>query len=553
MLKLDPYPYQDDAIDMCLDRKCGLVAYEMGLGKTVVGLAVAEELLGQVKADTILLVVPGGVKYQWARAIARFTDVATRKHVLRPRSKNPQEIEIPTEEHCILLNGTPEKRKAQYKQIEDISPDYVIVGYEQVINDWRQVKRIKAECIILDEATAIKTFRAKRTKRIKMLWAPYRIALTGTPVENRPDELYSIMEWVDPSILGGWMAFERAYIKRDKNGKIRKYKNLDILYEKLNRTVLARKTRLDPDVAPYMPEVQTDEVYVGMAAKSRRLYNLIAEELLEDLHNMTMTVGFDPESYYRGDDVGGDMTAAGKVAAKMMALQMLCDHPELLVDSARHFQESREAPLGAPIKGSKYAYELWVDGELDDLGKSEKFAVIVEDVHKIMQSNPNNKIILFSFFKGMLTRLQDALADYGSVIYNGELNADQKAAALAEFQNDPECRIFLSTDAGGMGVDLPQANHLLNYDQTYSSGKMDQRNARHVRADSSHEKVLVANYLVEGSTEERIYSSLTHKRSVASAILDGQGLDRHETYGDLVYDVTSLTEYLEHTEVAALS
>ena len=530
VLTVDLFPYQDEAVDLVLDLGYGLIAYEMGLGKTMVGIAVTEELLAEPAINFSLIVVPSGLKYQWAKSIAQFTDVeTTQKKVKR------ENITIPTEKYCVVVEGTPLNRKKQYRFIEENWPNYVIVSYEQVANDFRYINRLGAELVIIDEATYIKGFKAKRSKKVKELNPEFAVALTGTPMENRPEEVYSIMEFVCPGYLGPFEAFDRKYIVRNHFGGVKKYRNLDLLNKKLSK-VMARKTRLDPDVAPYMPKVAHREEYVGLNTKTRKLYERVAREVVKDLASAQITGNFDLTAYYTGSDTGGDMSQMGKIAAKVMAMQMLCDHPDLLKVSAQKYLDTDGE------FGSEYATKLLEQGDLEGLGKSDKMQAVCEDSRAILDSHPKNKIIIFSFFKDMGRFIQDALQDYDSVLYNGDMTASEKAAAVARFQENPDCRLFIASDAGAFGVDLPQANYLFNYDQVESAGKMDQRNARHVRAGSEHKKVFVVNYLVEGSVEERTFTRLNFKRKVSSAIVDGKhsGFER----GVIENDVDTLTDFL---------
>lgn len=508
MLTTDLYPFQEEAVDLVLDLGYGLIAYEMGLGKTIVGIAVVEELLSEPAVNFALIVVPSGLKYQWAESIARFTDVTTKTKKVKRES-----ITIPDDKYCMVVDGSPAKRKEQYKFIRENWPNYVIMSYEQVVNDWRTVRNLGAELVILDEATAIKGFKAQRSKKIKALDPEFAVALTGTPMENRPEETYSIMEFVCPGYLGDFEHFDIRYIERNGYGGVKRYRNLDILHRRLSK-VMARKTRLDPDVAPYMPEVGHRVELVTMSPRVKKLYNQISKEVQADLAEMQVTSSFDLAAYYTGTD-DASMREMGKIAAKCMALQMLCDHPELLRISAEKYEDSEGED------GSEYAFRLLKEGKLDDLGESDKMIAVVEDAEKILDSHPDNKIIIFSFYKAMGYLLQEALTEYDSVIYNGDMSVSQKAEAKARFQNNKDCRLFISSDAGAFGVDLPQANYLFNYDQVESAGKMDQRGGRHVRAGSKHSKVFIVNYLVEGSVEERIYDRLNFKRRVSRAIIDG--------------------------------
>jgi SNF2 family DNA or RNA helicase len=554
MLTVDPYPYQDKAIDMALDRGNLLIAYGMGLGKTLVQIAIAEELIADDEVTLAAFVVPAALKWQWAQAIVWATDVRTREVVLKPRSKSPQRIIVPALHHGVVIDGTPDQRDKQYKYIREVRPDYVILGYENVINDWRQVKRMHPDLIALDEATAIKSFNAERSQKIKQWRSEYRFALTGTPVDNRADELFSIMEWVDPDALGRAKDFDKAYVRRDGYGRVKAYKNLDVLHKKIQPFV-ARKTRFDPDVAAFMPKDFHKEFYVEIAGKSKALYKHIANDLIERLQEIVGYGTFDIGAYYSGEGQQGGSAEQGDAMAAFSALAMLIDHPLLLLESAEKFRdwvdESQALPMDDIVKprGSKYAWQLLENGHLDWINAkstSPKFDEVVEEIHNLLDERPENKVIVFSFAKTTLRLLQDALPKGSSVIFDGDMNATEKERAKQQFKSDPKTRVFLSSDAGGMGVDLPEANYLINFNHPWSAGRADQRNSRHIRAGSKWDEVWVLNYIVQDSVEDWKYQILDLKRRVGSAILDGGPSDR----GTIEFDVSSLLQHLTNSPLS---
>lgn len=549
MLTVNPYPYQDEAVDMALDRGNLLIAYGMGLGKTLVQIAICEELLGTDESTLNAIVVPSSLKWQWAQALVWATDVQSRDLVLKPRSKNPQKIRVPLPHHAVVIDGTPDKRDIQYRYVRDYRPDYVILGYDNVVNDWRHVKRIHPDLIALDEATAIKSFKAERSVKIKEWWAEYRYALTGTPIDNRPEELFSIMEWVDPDELGRADLFDKAYIVRDSYGRPKRYKHLDVLHEK-TKFFVVRKTRFDPEVAPYMPKDFSKDFRVEITGKTRSLYKEIAADLIERLSDMTGFGGWDVGAYYAGE-AGSGSAEQGDAMARYGALAMLCDHPLLLLQSAQIFDEwldkakeaaDDEEPV-PPSMGSKYAWNLLQEGKLDWINEktsSPKFEEALAEIKDILDERPENKVIVFSFTKHMLRLFRAALPAGTSVIFDGDMNSNEKESAKQQFKTNPKVRVFLSSDAGGMGVDLPEANYLINYNHPWSAGKADQRNSRHIRAGSNWDEVWVLNYLVAESVEEWKYQILDLKRRVGSAIIDGTPTKG----GSITFDVSSLLKYL---------
>jgi SNF2 family DNA or RNA helicase len=552
VLTLPLHGYQDWVPDKFLGRGSLLITFAMGLGKTPIGIACAEELLGCGDIDLCLIVCESSLKYQWAQELAKFTDIRTRKIKLSLDGEK-QEITVPAEPDCVIIDGKPfqrnkvrysaaDDRKRQYKHSVSSRTDYVIVSYDNVVDDARWVRQLRPGLVILDEATAIKTFAAERTQKIKdVLAAPYRLALTGTPVDNKAEELFSIMEWVDPDVLGRWDLFEHAYIVRNDYGRVIRYKNLHVLKDKLE-PALARVSHDDPRVAGHIPKAAVRELPVEPDGMLRTAFLDIAGDLLEGLRSIKKRGGFDLAAYYAGQP--DENTAAGLVMAMLTAMDMLLAHPDLLVMSAEQYAESaRLRELGVERKtwpGSKYAWEKWQQGLVDDLWGSAKLDVLAERVPEILAEDPAHKVMVYTRWPGVLGYMADAIG-VPCVRYHGGLSAKAKAAAQAKFTNDPKTRLFLSSHAGAKGVNLYKGSHLINYDLPWAAGQADQINGRHVRASSKFKQVWVENIITVGTTEQWKRDNLAFKRRVGSAILDGRGANR---FGEVENDAQSLTAFL---------
>jgi SNF2 family DNA or RNA helicase len=224
-----------------------------------------------------------------------------------------------------------------------------------------------------------------------------------------------------------------------------------------------------------------------------------------------------------------------------MCLRMLCCHPQLLKLSADAFDDPESNA------GSAYASQLKEEGELEHLSATPKLDRTLEYMGEIFEADERNKVVLFSFFKPNLQFIGEAARRMTeNVSFTGDMNAKQKDAALMEFYDNPKCRLFLSSDAGGAGVDLPNANYLNSFDLPWSAGKMDQRNARIIRLSSEFDNVYLRNILMRGSIEERQYAMLEQKRAIASAVIDGKGIDKK---GELVLSLSTLREFLMESEV----
>jgi SNF2 family DNA or RNA helicase len=514
MLTLPLHPYQEPAVDRFLKRKSLLVAYDMGLGKTPIAIAGAEELLGAHKIRRVLIVVPASLRYQWAQAIAKFTDVGTRQIKLKGDM-----ITVPSVEDCVIVDGGPEKRKVQLIKAKDA--EYVIVSYNTVLTDIRYIRRLKAGMVVLDEATAIKTFGAERTLKIKRsLTAPYRLALTGTPVENRPDEAFSIMEWVDPDVLGAFDLFDRTYIKRDGRGNVKGHKNLRLLNHRLSEAMV-RKSRAEPGVREYLPEVDHEQWYVDMDKPLAAAYDVMAGDLLDELLKIRGGTVFDLGAYYAGQGAE-ENTPLGRVMARQTAIEQLLDHPDLVGNAGV----------------SKYAHEIRESGLLDGLRHSVKLDLLCEKLDDIL-GFPGTKMLVFSRYPEML-QLIDEYMGVPAVQYHGRMSTVSKAAAVNRFTRDRDCRLFLSSHAGAYGTDMHMASHLINFDLPWSAGRSDQINARHQRASSEFDKVFIRDMITSGTIEERKLAMLDYKRRIGAAVVDGVV----PKSGRIENDLVSLTQFL---------
>lgn len=495
----------------------------MGLGKTPIAIASAEQLREEGKISTALIVCPASLKYQWAQKIAEFTDFPT-----MDKKVGKETITVPWLEYCTIIDGDRETRNFLYNFARKSSARYIIIGYDNVLNDFSHVKKIVPGLVVLDEATAIKSFKAQRSKRIKrVLRSEYRLALTGTPIENKPEELFSIMQWVDESVLGRYDLFERAYITRNKYGWVAAYKNLDVLKARVD-PAMSRLTDKDKSTQGFMPDVDESDWLVQMDEGTLALYQKIATDMLTELELISPYADFNISDYYSGMD---ESKPSGKLMGMYMCLEMLVNHPDLIIWSGMQFGK------GDTKTGSRYAYTLWQSGALDELLYSPK----LDKLGYELATTDSDKVLVFSKFKYMNHIIHVTLTGkYGlsAVQFHGGMSPVKKAEAVARFTNDPNCRFFLSSHAGAYGMDMHMSDLLVNYDLPWSAGKMDQINYRHRRRSSKFDTVRIRNMIMEGSFEERRKRILGRKKGLASAVLDGQG-----TYVQIEGD--SLREHLE--------
>ncbi len=511
-------PYQAEASALITNRGRALLALDLGTGKTVVSLHAIEKLRDRGEVDCALLIMSSSLTVQWANRIEEFTD-----------------------QSCVVIDGslTPAKRKKAYEEALQTRPSYVVMGLRQVVSDAWFVEALKPDLGLVDEVTSIKNFKPQQTKTIKKsVRTKFRIGLTAEPIENgKAEEVYSIMEWIDDSVFGNWRKYEDDYIIRNEyTNIITGYKNVDKLHARL-MTACVNKRRDDPDVAKFMPTVEEYNVHVDMDPKTKELYDYIARDLLAELRMAGPTIALDLARYYEGGDASEGDSSTGRITSRLLALHLLLDDPSLLRASADAYDDPESK------HGSRYASELLASGKLLPRGTTgAKLEACCEIAQEYVDSDPRHKVIIFARFKGILPLLAERLDKYNPVLFHGGLNGKERAEAIATFGDDPDVRLFLSSDAGGYGVDLFMASHLINYDRPLSSGALKQRNGRHVRASSTFRNVYIDNLIVADSVEEYQGAKLDFKNKVSKAILAGQMSDPR---GKLESTAQSLTRFLE--------
>lgn len=507
--------YQQVASSLIVNREKALLALDLGTGKTVVSIAAIEELRERGDVKCSLLIMSSSLTVQWKERILQFT--------------NEQSIQV--------VDGSlsPAKRQAVYSACAQQRPAYLIMGIRQVVKDLDFVLKLNPELVLVDEVTSIKNFGTQQTKAIKKIKSRFRVGLTAEPVENgKAEELFSIMQWIDDDVLGNWQEFEDTFIIRNSFNFITGYKNMPELNARLMDACISKR-RDDPDVSSFMPTVEEYNVMIEMDDETKTLYDKITKELLYELYNAGPSVSKDLAQYYAGEK-SGDNSSMGAITGRLLALHLLLDDPSLLEASARAYEDPTDP------RGSRYANELWkADRLLSEGTHGAKLEACLELATEYLEENPEHKLIIFARFKGVLPLLADGLDKYGSVLFHGGLNGKQRGEAIDRFTHDPEIRLFLSSDAGGYGVDLYRASHLINYDLPYSSGTFKQRNGRHVRASSTFRKVFIDNLIIAGSIEEYQLTRLNYKHKVSRGILTGLS----EADGRVTNESGNLTQFLQ--------
>ncbi|TKK84675.1 DEAD/DEAH box helicase [Herbidospora galbida] len=524
MLTVDLRDYQTPALAQFTAHGRLLLTMEMGVGKTVTALACAEYLLAEGLVTTVIIAVPKALLTQWGQAIAETTDVSCSVRV----SRDGKRTLWPDKEWGVIIDGSPTVKARLLDEAITNQTDYILATHDFVASNARKIKKgIPDALLIIDEVSVLKGWKSKRAKALRRLQTPYRIGLTGTPVENRLEEALAISEWVAPGHFGTYRDFEDSFVRRNRWGRVLRYVNLATFRRKWLE-ISYRKRQSDPDVAPYMPSVVHERWLAPITPALRTVYEDVLHDLAAELNNLADPGDFDPEAYYGGES---DAVGAGKVQAIHTTISMLLCHPLLVV---------RAAERGT----NAYALKIVASGRLapvTDLHMQPKLDELRRRVIPLLDM-PEHKIIIVSRYVHMLDLIAGAFPSHRSVIYSGEITSLAKRQQLIdEFKFDPDCRLLLMSHAGAYGLDLPEATHLIHYDAPRSHGQYVQISARHVRASSKHDQVAVIDLVTPGTIEERAFDALSFKTRVADASIDGEGID---TSGGLDNDVISLSAHV---------
>ena len=401
-----------------------------------------------------------------AELLAKLADIK-RVLVVCPASLKSQwqsEIQRFCTRSSQLVIGTGKERFEQYS----CNMFYTICNYEQVFRDLTAMESVPWDLIILDEGQRIKNWESRTSASVRSLRSTFRLVLSGTPLENQLGELFTVVRFVDEHRLGPANKFFNRHRVVDDRGKITGYRNLDELRSSL-QPILLRRTR--SQVAKQLPE-RTDEV-VRIEPTAEQL------EISES-----------------------NLKIAAQIAAKKFLTEM---------DLLRLQKALLMARMAAD---STYLVDKQ---EPEYSSKLERLNELLVD----LIGDPTRKIVLFSEWRTMLDRIEKRLdligCDY--VRLDGQVPQKKRASIVHTFQNNPECRVILMTNAGSTGLNLQSANTVINVDLPWNPAVLEQRIARAHRMGQKN-PVHVYKLVTLGTIEERLLETLASKQDLADAALD---------------------------------
>jgi superfamily II DNA or RNA helicase len=449
LLKVPLYPYQADGALFAVRAGRALIGDEMGLGKTIQAIAATEILARHFGLSKVLVICPTSLKYQWQSEIARFSGRQGKKAAR-------------------VISGGRAQRSKDYA-LDDFCK---ITNYEKLKPDIDLIAAWAPELVIVDEAQRVKNWNTIAARALKRIDSSYAIVLTGTPLENKLEELISIVQFVDQHRLGPTWKLLHEHQVKDEAGRVTGYTGLEKIGQTLAPVMIRR---LKSEVLRQLPSRTDQNLLVPMTEMQMEYHKENADEVAKIVQRWRKT------RFLSDRDQRGLMIA-------LQNMRMSCNSTYLL------------------------------NQETDHGVKADELAALLDD----LLAAPEAKAVVFSQW----TRTHDIVIrrlearKLGYVSFHGGVPSEKRPALIERFRDDPACRVFLSTDAGSTGLNLQHASTLVNMDLPWNPAILEQRIGR-IHRMGQVRPVRVINFVAKGTIEEGMLSVLAFKRSLSAGILDG--------------------------------
>ncbi|MBE9126717.1 MULTISPECIES: DEAD/DEAH box helicase [unclassified Coleofasciculus] len=427
------------------------LADDMGLGKTPQLIAFLLHLKEQEElGEPTLVVCPTSVLGNWEREVKRFAP--TLKAIVHHGDKRP-------------------KGKAFVKAVKD--KDMVITSYPLVYRDATALEQVSWRGVVLDEAQNIKNPGAKQSQAVRGLPTEFRIALTGTPVENRLSELWSILDFLNPAYLGDRQFFQRRFAM-----PIEKFGDRDSLQtlRSLVQPFILRRLKTDKTIIQDLPEKQEMTVFCGLSAEQATLYQKLVDESLVEI------------------EAAEGIKRKGLILTLLLRLKQVCNHPA----------------------------QLLKEKQLKDAKRSGKVLRLQEMLEEAISEG--DRALIFTQFAEWGKLLQPYLEKQlgGEILFlYGATRKNQREEMIDRFQNDPEGPriLILSLKAGGTGLNLTRANHVFHIDRWWNPAVENQATDRAFRIGQTR-NVQVHKFVCNGTLEEKINDIIESKKQLAEQTVE---------------------------------
>lgn len=440
ILKGDPMGHQKVANEFFIKRVFALNGSQMGTGKTFPALITARSLLEKSEIKNCLIVCPSTVKYNWVKEIEKFLEYCSYS----------------------VIEGSERKREPLYYD----DSFFKIVNFELIRQDYKNVCYDAVfDCIIVDEAHRLKTQSSLQSKAIRHFGkkAKYRFGITGTPIHNRLQDLFAILEFIKPGYLGNYHHFKMRHAVIGYWGQIEGYRNLPEVHEKLKSIMIRKKKE---DVLKDLPPKIYKDIRLTMKKKQLDLYKKIKNETILDVDG-------NPQQ--------------GQVLTKMIRLREVCDTCELIDP------ENKESVKLTELK--------------------ELLTNLVED---------GNKVVVFSQWLRMIKIISKNIKQPHAIL-SGEIQVSGgfREEIIQRFRESETTNILLMTTAGGEGINLQCANYIIFVDLPFNPQMILQIEDRLHRKGQIN-KVTIIRLIIKDAIEDRVLEILKEKMELATRIVDGE-------------------------------
>ncbi len=446
LIKADLFPYQKEGVEFALFRKTAIIADEMGLGKTLQAIITAIQKKVVFGFRKTLVVCPASLKEQWKTEIEKYTG-----------------------EKALVIDGLPDEREKLYHDEEHF---FYIVNYETILRDRVFLNKSGFDFLILDEAQRIKNYETKTASSVSKLMVKHVLVITGTPIENRLIDIFSLVSAINPQFFGPLWEFSYQHCLFDpiKLNKINGYYDLQKLNKRLDKILIRREKR---KVLEQLPNVQQFNIPVKLSPLQADYHAGFARGIASIIGKKFMTP-YDLQ----------------KLQLLLASMRMVCDSTYLIDE------ETNESP------------------KLEEL----KYMLL----EKLDVTNSDKKIIIFSEWIKVHKLIGQVLREnnIGFAELNGSVPVKLRGELIRKFETNPQIKIFLSTEAGGSGLNLQVADTLINFELPWNPAKKNQRIGRIDRLGQKSNKLTIFNFITKNSIEEQIASGLLVKQNLFDGVLD---------------------------------
>ncbi|MBI4564501.1 MAG: DEAD/DEAH box helicase [Planctomycetes bacterium] len=490
-LKQKLYPYQLQGVEQFLARGRFVLADDMGLGKTAQAIACAHALWQTGRVRRGLILVPAALKPQWLREWQIFTDAP-----------------------AAIVDGGPEARKEAFRPS---TKGFLIANYEQLLRDLERIHAWKPDMVVLDEAQRIKNWATKTAVYVKKLSPPYRLVLTGTPMENRLEELASIVEWVDDQALEPkWRLAPWHATLVDGTQEVGGARNLDTLRARLSGCMLRR---IRKEVLDQLPSRTDTRVPVEMTPEQREKHNELNQPIAA-------------------------LAAIGRrrplTQAEFLRLMSLLTTQRIISNGLAQLEfEARWPSIARMERPEETVLKSLCSPKLFELRELVERLVLEQE----------RKVVVFSQWRRMLRLAHWSIRDLldrdrlRAGFFTGEEGTKRRTQNIVEFHDDPAMRVLFASDAGGVGLNLQRAaNCCINVELPWNPAVLEQRIGRIYRMGQKR-PIDVYNLVSETGIEARITELVGNKAAFFHGLFDGSSNEvAFEKSGSFLSRIEKLVE-----------